>query len=247
MRRVTGPGWELICGDAREALAVVRGAGLLLTDPPYKLTTGGHTGEMRGKFDPSRYANDGGIVPCDIEWTDWPALAYAAMANNADAYVMAEAKNIWACDDAMRAGGFDFHNLLAWDKTTATANRWYMKNLEYVWYGWKGSARTINDAGSKQLVAVPPPRNTQHPTEKPVALMQHYIMNSTGPGATVLDPFAGSGTTVVAAIACGRRFIGIEKDARYFDLAVRRMEAVRPLALARFTTGRAPDTQGSLL
>lgn len=247
MRRVTGPNWELICGDAREALADVRGADLLLTDPPYRLVAGGGASTLKGKFDPSRYANDGGLVPCDIEWTDWPALAYAALADNADAYVMADSKNIWACDSAMRTGGFAFHNLLAWDKTTATANRWYMKNLEYVWYGWKGNARTINDAGSKQLVAVPPPRNTQHPTEKPVALMTHYIRNSTDVGALVLDPFAGSGSTGVAAIACGRRFVGIEKDLGYFDLAVRRMETVRQTALARFTDGRTSDTQGSLL
>ena len=62
-------------------------------------------------------------------------------------------------------------------------------------------------------------RNAQHPTQKPLTLMEHIITTSTRPGATVLDPFMGSGSTGVACVKTGRNFIGIELDADYFRIA----------------------------
>jgi adenine-specific DNA-methyltransferase len=67
-------------------------------------------------------------------------------------------------------------------------------------------------------------RSAQHPTQKPLALMAHIVKSSTRQCSTVLDPFMGSGTTGVAAIQLGRKFIGIERDERYFDIACKRIE-----------------------
>lgn len=64
----------------------------------------------------------------------------------------------------------------------------------------------------------------KHPCEKPVSLMTHICGTSTKRGQTILDPFAGSGTTGVAAVQMGRKFIGIERDEGYFDIACRRIE-----------------------
>lgn len=64
-----------------------------------------------------------------------------------------------------------------------------------------------------------------HPTPKPVALMMELVEQFTDPGELVVDPFCGSGTTGIACMRLGRRFIGIEKDAQYYDLACRRLEA----------------------
>ena len=64
----------------------------------------------------------------------------------------------------------------------------------------------------------------KHPCEKPVSLMSHIVGTSTKPGQIVVDPFSGSGTTGVAAVQMGRRFIGIERDPGYFDIACRRIE-----------------------
>lgn len=64
---------------------------------------------------------------------------------------------------------------------------------------------------------------TEHPAEKPVALIEHLIELVTQPGATVLDPFLGSGTTAVAALRTGRQFIGIERDQRYAEIARQRI------------------------
>jgi len=63
-----------------------------------------------------------------------------------------------------------------------------------------------------------------HPTQKPVAVME-WSLGFVPKADTILDPFMGSGTTGVACIRTGRRFIGIEIDPRYFDIAVRRIEA----------------------
>lgn len=64
----------------------------------------------------------------------------------------------------------------------------------------------------------------KHPCEKPVSLMSHIVGTSTKPEQTILDPFMGSGTTGVAAVQMGRDFIGIEREARYFDIACKRIE-----------------------
>ena len=66
-----------------------------------------------------------------------------------------------------------------------------------------------------------------HPTEKPVGLLANLISSVTKPGDLILDPFAGSGSTLVAAKKTGRRFIGIELDDDYFVTAQRRIEEVR--------------------
>lgn len=68
----------------------------------------------------------------------------------------------------------------------------------------------------------------RHPTEKPLALMEALIRDFTDPGDLVCDPFAGHGTTGIAAVRLGRRFIGWERDPEYFDEALRRLEHTRP-------------------
>ena len=75
-----------------------------------------------------------------------------------------------------------------------------------------------------QLVEMAQIDVSEHPTEKPVALMEHYINLSSNRGDTVLDPFLGSGTTAVAAIRTGRKFIGIEIEEKWFDVAAKRIE-----------------------
>lgn len=69
--------------------------------------------------------------------------------------------------------------------------------------------------------------NSLHPTQKPVALLQYLIRTYTNPGELVLDNCMGSGTTAIAALREHRHFIGFEKDAKYFDIAVKRIDAER--------------------
>jgi site-specific DNA-methyltransferase (adenine-specific) len=100
-----------------------------------------------------------------------------------------------------------------------------MKENEYTLYLWKGRARTIRNPGSKQTFAAPRPDRSEkiHETQKPIALLDHYIRNSSEPGELVLDPFSGSAATLVAALRAGRRAIGIELDPNNYARAVERL------------------------
>lgn len=137
---------------------------------------------------------------------------------------MVNNRHVAECQKQAESAGFRFHNLLVWDKCSGTPNRWYMKNCEFTLFMFKGRGSRIKDAGSKQLIRCPLPMNAEHETQKPVALMEHYIGNSSAAGDLILDPFMGSGSTGVAAVQMGRDFIGIERELRYFDIACRRIE-----------------------
>lgn len=217
---------QLWLGDCAAVLPRLPKVELVCTDPPYRLTSGGTPASsiaMRGGW-MTNYSNDGAPVTMTHDWHEWMPFVVAAMADDSEAYIMTNDKNLRPALNAAVEAGLSIHNVLVWDKRTATANRWYMKNCEFVAYLWKGRARRINDAGSKQLISVPQNDESLHPTEKPVELMQHYIRNSTQPDDTVLDPFMGSGTTGVAALRSGRRFIGCEIEPRWFEVACRRIE-----------------------
>jgi site-specific DNA-methyltransferase (adenine-specific) len=95
---------------------------------------------------------------------------------------------------------------------------------------WAGKGHAKWNAGGKRGVYTHcvngPQRDGRHPTEKPLSLMAEIIADFTNPGDTILDPFMGSGTTGVCAVRAGRNFIGIERDPKYFDIAVSRIAAV---------------------
>lgn len=218
-------------GDALKILPSLEPADLLVVDPPYKLTTGGESPStpgarrMQGCFKESEYANDGNIVECNIDWTDFMPHLFRAVKDPGHAYIMANNRHIANCENAALAAGFHLHNWLVWDKITATPNRWYMKNCEFTGFFSKGKAFFVNDCSAKQLIRCPQVDVSDHPTEKPVALMRQYIEQSSKKGQSVIDPFMGSGSTGVAAIQAGRTFIGIEKDEKFFKMAIERITA----------------------
>lgn len=100
-----------------------------------------------------------------------------------------------------------------------TTNYGAVKEGDYFqeWTNYPHSILEIQSAGS-----------TVHPTQKPVALMEYLIRTYTNPGDTVLDNTMGSGTTGVAAVQSGRRFVGIERDPDYFQIATKRINEARP-------------------
>jgi site-specific DNA-methyltransferase (adenine-specific) len=101
------------------------------------------------------------------------------------------------------------------------------------------------NGGGHHAVWVVPRTEGEHPAEKPLALISEWVRLFSEPGETVLDPFMGSGTTGVACLKLGRRFIGIDIEERYFDLSRRRIErAYREPDL--FRDMKAPLEQRSL-
>ncbi|MGB1389264.1 MAG: DNA-methyltransferase [Paracoccaceae bacterium] len=219
----------LYLGDALDILPGLVGvADLCVTDPPYQLTSGGATpGAMGGKFDVAVYDNTGLLMET-VRWQEIGGPIFRALKKDADCYVMADDKNLFAAHAGFLGAGFKFHGLLSWDKIAPVRSRYYMKHQEFTLYLWKGTARDIAHGGDKRGQAMPRPKGAVHDTQKPVPLMEMYIRNSTRPGQLVIDPFMGSGTTLVAAVQLGRKAIGIEKEPENFEAAlIRVQDAVR--------------------
>lgn len=217
---------ELILGDALTHMAAMKASSvdLICTDPPFKVISGGsNIGANDGRPTGILAKNDGKIFKHnDIKPGDYLAECYRVLRPGRDAYFMTNNITLREMLNAADEAGFHFHGLLTWNKNNCTPSRWYMKDLELVVYLYKPPARPINNPGHKQSFPCDNPRDKSHPTEKPVALMQRYVENSTRPGWKVLDPFMGSGSTGVACMASGRRFIGIEVDPKHYKVAQRR-------------------------
>jgi len=221
---------KLYNGDCLEVMKDIPDGSvdLIVTDPPYRTISGGNKSKWASGYPNSVLSkNDGKIFEQnDINHLDWLKESYRVLKNNSHIYIMTNLLNLFTIQQLAERVGFKTHNLLIWEKNNANANRWYMKNCEYVLFMRKGNAKTINNPSSKtvhkfnNIIG-----NKIHPTEKPVELMELYILNSSKEGETVLDPFMGSGSTILAAIKNNRIGIGIEKDEEYFKIAEQRINA----------------------
>jgi len=98
-----------------------------------------------------------------------------------------------------------------------------MKNAEFIVLLRKGGDKYINDMGSKACFLFPNVRNKQHPTEKPLGLLQNLIRNSSNEGELVVDMFNGTGNTCLAAKILNRNYVGIEIDEKWHNIAVNRL------------------------
>lgn len=111
------------------------------------------------------------------------------------------------------------HKPLCWNKVRP--NQKNLSEWEYAWTSMTGRAQMFSYCANGGFVSK---EKRVHPTQKPTPLMEWCI--GFFPGATtILDPFTGSGTTGVACVKTNRRFIGIEKEKKYFDIAVERISA----------------------
>ena len=110
---------------------------------------------------------------------------------------------------------------LIWDKRDGVCTN-DQADCEMAWTNLKGPARLIRHLWNGMLKASERGEIRVHPTQKPVAVMQWCIDKVKSD--TILDPFMGSGTTGVAAVKAGRKFIGVEMDKEYFDIAVQRIK-----------------------
>lgn len=221
---------KLYKGDCLEVMKDIpdESIDLIVTDPPYRTISGGHNTPkwISGYGNSVLYKNDGKIFEHnDIKHHDWLKESYRVLKKGSHIYIMTNLLNLFTLKEIAEDIGFKLHNLLVWEKNTCNANRWYMKNCEYVLFMRKGKAKSINNASSKtvhkynNIVG-----NKLHPTEKPIELMKLYIENSSNENDMVLDPFMGSGSTGIASKLLNRNFIGIELDDNYFEIAKKRIE-----------------------
>ncbi len=198
----------------------------IITDPPYKTITGGkRTSTNKGFGVLADNDNFKFEIPNHKEWLK---LAYDVLVEQAHIYVMTNHLNLEEFLTAIREAGFHLHNVLVWNKETATPNRWYYKNCEYIIFAKKGKAKTINDPKSATNFSMKWKGDSAiHPTAKPVELMEIFVNNSSNENNIILDPFMGAGSTGVAALKNNRKFIGIEINEQYFNTAKERIEGER--------------------
>ena len=242
----------LFLGEAIETLSRIpdESVDCVWTDPPYLLSNGGITcvaGRMvsvdKGDWDKSRG------LELDHQFNmEWVAECYRVLKPTGTIWVSGTLHVYPSVGMALLRNGFRLLNDIVWEKPNPPPNlgrRTFTHSTEIVLWASKapkGSRHkyTFNydemrrENGGKQMKTVwrmtapgkSEKRFGKHPTQKPVKLIDRCLRASTDPGDLVLDPFAGSGSAGVAALAIGRRFVGIEMTPEYAEIARMRLSEI---------------------
>jgi len=191
--------------DCREVLPQLEPVDLVLTDPPYGI------GEHGGNSSRSKLANARGYggSEWDNETKDSEVEMSVSIARNAIVF------------------GGNYYNLgksscwLVWDKDNGAND---FADCELAWTNLKKAVRKFKwrSQGMLQELGGANKETRHHPTQKPLALMK-WCIKEAGEPQTIIDPFMGSGTTLVAAKQLGRKAIGIEIEEKYCEIAVERL------------------------
>ena len=212
---------------------------MIFTDPPYRVTSRGNAGNSGGML--QKKINKAGRVfeHNDIEIEVYLPKFYKVLKETGHCYIMTNHKNLthflkvideWKDPDTNE--GFHFIKSLIWDKGNKIMGQFYMNQFEYILFLRKGAGKKINNCGASDLISIPNKKTKDetgkniHDTEKPVDLCKILIENSSNPNEIVFDPFMGIGSCGIAAEQLGRKFIGIELDSNYYEIAKSRIENV---------------------
>ncbi|MEV6897471.1 site-specific DNA-methyltransferase [Amycolatopsis sp. NPDC051372] len=231
---------QLHHGDALSLLSTLDAGTVdaVITDPPYNSggrTTGERTtNSARGKYVSSdakhTLADFGGDSRDQRSYTHWLTLILTeclrVSREGAAALVFTDWRQLPTTSDALQAAGWTWRGVVVWHKLIARPRRGgFSQNTEYLLWGSNGPVLADrNPVCLPGLVSGSQPRGDarQHITQKPVDVMRQLVQICP-PGGTVLDPFAGAGTTGVAALTEGRRFVGIELSEHYHSVAAQRL------------------------
>lgn len=218
---------------------------MIFADPPYFLSNGGftcHAGKMvsvnKGKWDISK-----GVEENFIFTQRWLRECQRVLTPNGTIWVSGTSHIIYTVGSAMQNLGYKILNDIAWFKINPPPNLscryfthstetilWSAKNKDSKHYFNYDLMRKMNN--NKQMLSLwsikaPGPLEKiygKHPTQKPIELLDRIMLASTRQGDIVLDPFAGSSTTGVAAVKEKRQFIGIELEGEYLKTSIKRIK-----------------------
>ena len=233
----------------------------LITDPPY--SSGGFTRGDRNADPAAKYVQTGtqlqrasfsGDNRDGRSWGYWMALwlseCLRIVKPSGYALIFTDWRQLPTATDALQAGGFVWRGVISWDKGAAARlvhTGYFRHQCEYIVWGTRGVSvpanhqREYSGSISDPVVLA----DKHHMTGKPTSLMRKLVQ-VVPEGATVLDPFMGSGTTGVACRMEGRRFIGIELDPGYFAIAKRRIETAQPPLFVPDAPTLAPAEQAAM-
>ncbi len=220
---------RLLCGDStdhstRSRLMGDNRARMLLTDPPYGVDyeTAGDNPRWRKRSRP--IANDALGEDQGSFWT----AAFRSWPVEGDVYVFSPSGPMMLrLQRAVEAAGIPQHQWLIWVKDRLVLGRsHYQYRHEHIFYGWREKTSWNGSRKEDSVWECPRPgASPEHPTMKPLPILERAIENSSQPGDVVLDQFLGSGSTLVACERTGRVCFGAELEPVYCDVAVRRWEA----------------------
>lgn len=196
-------GVTLHLGNCQKILPTLGRLDAIVTDPPYGISADEAAAKNKGKWG----WKDHGATGWDRER---PPPSLIMMLREISAYQI-----IW--------GGNYFTDILPptmqwliWDKGQ---REFSLADCEMAWSSQKAASRLFNFSRGKAVLD-----GKEHPTQKPIEVMKWCLEFIPDSCATIVDPFMGSGTTGIASVKTGRKFIGIEKEPKYFDIACRRIQ-----------------------
>lgn len=250
---------EIIHGDCLEVMRGMPDASVdaVITDPPYSSggayrsdrnakTTDKYRGWSQGEDGSSKkpaakypeFTGDSRDQRAYGYWcTLWLSECLRISKPGAFIFMFTDWRQLPTATDALQAGGWVWRGVLVWDKKIGRPMKGRFRNhIEYILWGTNGPTSDPNEVYPSSLFQHAPPTSTSrlHLTEKPVSVITD-LLPVVRPGGLIFDPFAGSGTTGVAALETGRSFIGIEREATYVEIARRRItesQAQTTLAVA---------------
>lgn len=225
-------GVELYLGDCLEVMGCLGRMDHLIFDPPYEATMHAAKNSPKGR----KHRNDGVAELKGLDFAPIDAIRDDVVQLGVDhcdgwfiAFCTPEGVARWA--DAINASPLKYKRACVWikpDSTPQLNGQGPAQGAENFVTAWAGRGYSRWNGGGKRGVYTHPVnvgRQGEHPTEKPVPLMAEIVTDFTQPDERICDPFMGSGTTGIACVKHGRRFVGVEKSPAYFDLACRRIEA----------------------
>ena len=220
-------GQRLLLGNCLEIMAELDAVDHVISDPPYEDELHKAIGRIR-RNDGREMIDELGFDGVNSIRPDIVRSCVGLSSGWVILFTLAEGVREWR--DELQSCGAKYDTCLAWVKPDSAPRfngQGAARGFECAVTAWAGVGYRKWNAGGKRGVythCVNTNRYGGHPTEKPLPLMMEILKDFTNHGQTVLDPFCGSGTTIVACERMGRHGIGIEMNEEYFNLACRRVD-----------------------
>lgn len=247
-------GFLLYHGDTVEILeSLNRKVDMIFADPPYFLSKG-FTMRAKGRvkcFDKGIWDKARPLEEINQFNMSWLSKCRNILKDNGTIWVSGTYHNISSVSNCLMELGYKILNIIVWNKPDAPltlSDSHFNFSAEYIIWARKykdkrhfynielmkyiNGGKRMSDVWNLPTTGLWEKTCGKHPTQKPLRLMYRIIMSSTQSGETILDPFAGSCTTGIAANLLGRTFIGIDQDARFLDLGIKRKNEISDVETA---------------